>query len=160
VTLQDLANIGEFVGAIGVVVSLLYLARQIGQNTRAVWLSAYDRYGAAGASVRRSVVECPDVARIYSVGLADPDELDEIERVRFRVFMLDLMQAFQVQFAQLGASGLGLSEWQATRRTMSRVLSQPGGQKFWQDHCSEFPPDFVQEVRRLMPSDQRSLPFG
>ena len=33
-TLEDLGNLGEFVGAIGVVVSLVYLALQIRQNTR------------------------------------------------------------------------------------------------------------------------------
>ncbi len=33
-TLQDLGNIGEFVGALGVVASLIYLALQIRQNTR------------------------------------------------------------------------------------------------------------------------------
>jgi hypothetical protein len=150
VTLQDLANFGEFIGAVGVVVSLLYLAREIRQNTKAVWLSAYDRYGAAGAVVRRSIIENADVARIYSVGLAEPGELDELERVRFRVLMLDLMQAFQVQFAQLGASGLGRAEWEATANTIRRALAQPGGRQFWAAYSSEFPLAFVEEISRLL----------
>ena len=33
-TLQDLGNIGEFIAAIGVIASLIYLAVQIRQNTR------------------------------------------------------------------------------------------------------------------------------
>jgi hypothetical protein len=36
-TLQDLGNIGEFVAAIGVVVSLVYLAVQI-RRTRSDWV--------------------------------------------------------------------------------------------------------------------------
>ena len=32
-TLQDLGALGEFVGALGVVISLIYLARQLSQNT-------------------------------------------------------------------------------------------------------------------------------
>ena len=35
-TLEDLGNLGEFLGAIGVIASLVYLAVQIRQNTRAV----------------------------------------------------------------------------------------------------------------------------
>ncbi|MBW2725788.1 MAG: hypothetical protein JRE71_15510 [Deltaproteobacteria bacterium] len=35
-TLQDLGNIGEFVGAIGVVTSLVYLALQIRQQSRQI----------------------------------------------------------------------------------------------------------------------------
>lgn len=40
-TIQDLANIGEVVGGFGVVISLLYLAVQIRQNTRAIRSSSY-----------------------------------------------------------------------------------------------------------------------
>ncbi len=35
-TLQDLGNIGEFVGAIGVVASLIYLALQVRQTSRQI----------------------------------------------------------------------------------------------------------------------------
>ena len=35
-TLQDWGAIGEVVGALAVVVTLIYLAKQIGQNTRAI----------------------------------------------------------------------------------------------------------------------------
>ena len=35
-TFQDLANLGDAIGGVGVVISLLYLAVQIRQNTRAV----------------------------------------------------------------------------------------------------------------------------
>ena len=40
-SLEDLGNIGEFVSAVAVVVSLLYLAMQIRQNTKSVQTSAY-----------------------------------------------------------------------------------------------------------------------
>ena len=43
VTLQDLGNIGEFIGAIAVVISLVYLAAQIRQNTRALHSSSYSQ---------------------------------------------------------------------------------------------------------------------
>jgi len=40
-SLEDLGNIGEFVAAVSVVVSLIYLAVQIRQNTRSVRASTY-----------------------------------------------------------------------------------------------------------------------
>ena len=40
-SLEDLANIGEFVGALGVIISLVYLTTQIRQNTRALKSSAH-----------------------------------------------------------------------------------------------------------------------
>ena len=41
-SLEDLGNIGEFVAAIGVIISLIYLAVQIRQNTSAVATATYE----------------------------------------------------------------------------------------------------------------------
>ncbi len=41
-TLQDLGNIGEFVAAIATLITLIYLAAQIRQNTRAVRSASLD----------------------------------------------------------------------------------------------------------------------
>ena len=41
-TLQDLGSLGEFVGAIGVVISLVYLARQMQQNTTSVRAASFN----------------------------------------------------------------------------------------------------------------------
>ena len=41
-TLQDLGSLGEFVGAIGVVVSLIYLAQQMRQNTTSVRAASFN----------------------------------------------------------------------------------------------------------------------
>ena len=41
-TLQDLGSLGEFVGAIGVVVSLVYLAQQMRQNTTSVRAASFN----------------------------------------------------------------------------------------------------------------------
>jgi len=41
VDLQEIGNIGDFVGGLGVIASLIYLAVQIRQNTRAVRSSSY-----------------------------------------------------------------------------------------------------------------------
>ena len=46
-TLQDLGNIGEFVGAIGVIASLVYLAVQIRQNTTSVRASTFQKQAIA-----------------------------------------------------------------------------------------------------------------
>ena len=41
-SLQSLGNIGEFVGAIGVVISLVYLAQQMKQNTNSVRAASFN----------------------------------------------------------------------------------------------------------------------
>ena len=41
-TLQDLGSLGEFVGALGVVISLIYLARQMRLNTTSIRAASFN----------------------------------------------------------------------------------------------------------------------
>jgi hypothetical protein len=57
VNLHDLGNVGEFVGGVGFVVSIVYLALQIRQNTLAVRMTAhhdvFESYRESNASEER-----------------------------------------------------------------------------------------------------------
>jgi hypothetical protein len=147
---EALGAIGEIVAAVAVVVTIAYLAVQIRQNTKAVRLAAYDSFVTITSDVRRSVFENEEVARIYEVGLADPDQLSGLEQTRFRVLMMSVMQAFQVQYFQMAHSELFPEAWAAGSHSLRRVLSQPGGAKYWASYRHEYPPGFVQEVDRVL----------
>ena len=86
-SLEDLGNVGEFVGAIAVVVSLIYLAVQIRQNTRSLRAGAFQQYRQQSAELRRLLAE-PDMASVYRRGLYSPDQLTEEERTRFAAMMV------------------------------------------------------------------------
>ena len=65
-TLQDLGNIGEFIGAIAVVISLVYLAAQIRQNTRALHSSSYSQAAEQLWLVNLAIAQDHDLARIVA----------------------------------------------------------------------------------------------
>ena len=62
--LDALGNIGDFLGGIGVVVTLLYLASQIRQNTRSLRASAHQSITSHIAELNRTIVEHEQVAAI------------------------------------------------------------------------------------------------
>ena len=66
-TLEDLGNIGEFVGAIAVVMSLLYLAIQIRQNTKTVRTSTYQSVLESSHRVNEYLAD-PQRERLYRMG--------------------------------------------------------------------------------------------
>lgn len=51
--LTQLANLGEFVGGVAVLVTLVYLAVQIRMNTRAIPTHLAKRWSASSANTRR-----------------------------------------------------------------------------------------------------------
>ena len=81
-TLDDLGNIGEFVGAVGVVVSLIYLAVQIRRNTRSVRASTFQEAVRDVAILSDLLATDAELSRIWSSGLQDLDALKPDERVR------------------------------------------------------------------------------
>ena len=86
-TLSELGNIGEFVGAVAVVVSLVYLAMQIRQNTQTVRASAYHNITAQWANHLQSIADNAELSSLYFRGLADSRSLDAQESPRFFLLM-------------------------------------------------------------------------
>jgi len=69
-TLHDLGNLGEFIGAIAVVISLVYLAAQIRQNTRALHGSSYAQSAEQLWLVNLAIARDGDLARIWAENIA------------------------------------------------------------------------------------------
>jgi len=75
---QLLGNYGEFVGAIAVVVTLVYLTTQIRQNTNAVQSSTYASWNEAAQSWGDFVAD--HAGTLAVIQQKDPDELTPQER--------------------------------------------------------------------------------
>ena len=82
-TLEDLGNLGEFVGALGVVVSLVYLAIQIRQNTSAVRTSTFHEAIRDQSNGIDQLNSDPELNRIWYDGLHHFEALPEDEQRRF-----------------------------------------------------------------------------
>ena len=68
--LNDLANLGQIIGAVAVVVSLIYVALQIRQNTNAIRSAAAQTVHEHFASWYRLVAADPDLSQIVVNGYA------------------------------------------------------------------------------------------
>ena len=86
-TIQDWGAVGEILGAIGVVVTLIYLARQIRENSRQM------RVGSI-ISINHLINEAWDPIysndrniRVWTTGLRSPLDLEEEDLALFHLFM-------------------------------------------------------------------------
>ena len=127
-TLEDLGNIGEFVGAIGVVVSLLYLAIQI-RRSNLLATAESNRFGQhAPIEPIMAIVQDPEVARIFREGLGDRDALSSDEKVRFDMLLGSLIGGITTGMMDqklLGHRGALTASDQTV--TIRAFLSAPGG---------------------------------
>jgi hypothetical protein len=129
---------------------VVYLARQIRQNTKAVNSAALDSTINTISHVRQSIYENDDVARTYLKGIQNPEELDELDRLKFRLQLHNMLLSQSNIFSQTKLSELPASEWIAQSTIIRRLVGSPGGTWFWREYGHEFGAEFRAEVDRIM----------
>ena len=142
--------IGEIVGALAVFLTLFYLALQIRQNTKAVQASAVDASISKVNVVRESLYESGELTRIYIDGQANPDDLDEESRVRFRLVMHNILLSISNIFIQTSFTGLSPSTWESQLVVLKRIITSPGGRWFWREYRLEFEESFREIVDEVL----------
>jgi hypothetical protein len=149
VSLEDLGNIGEFVGAVAVVVSLLYLAIQIRQNTRSLRAQAHQSITSHIAELNRTIVESAEVAAIMEQGLADPLQLSASDRRRFNAYNSARFRHYDNLFYQYRAGTLEESQWRGFDNLLRFHFQQPGISRWWGDNTPYYSDEFVEYVARI-----------
>ena len=145
-----LAAWGEFLGGIAVVVSLVYLASQIRQNSRQLQVSTTAALGDQEIEFSKLMIEDPEISRIFEVGAADRDSLSEAERRKFDAFLRMIVATFQRNFFVEQDGALKASLWEAEIRGNTRILRQPGSRRWWDEWRFNFGDEFVDWVDGLI----------
>ena len=133
---QLLGNYGEFVGAIAIVVTLIYLAMQLRQNTRAIQSS--ERAYRSNLEVatngrffdfRRDIYSNPELRSIWIRGLFDPDLLTHNEWYSFTQFFVQFLLSIGEQFRI--EPDLLVSRREVHTAIFSDLFRYPGGRRAW-----------------------------
>ncbi len=122
--------IGEILGAIAVIGTLIYLATQVRQNIASVTTAAYESMMDGVTDVNLAIVDNPEVASIMVRGSADPDSLDYEEAYRFAWLMRCYMNQGLKQLRLFEQGALSSRDWENAARELASGLSNPGGKRF------------------------------
>ena len=130
-TLQDLGNIGDFVGGIAVIVTLAYLAVQIRRNTRATRAATLQQWVAMTATVNIALSQSGEFARIWRAGCEDPKQLEPQERSQFNTYCLQVFNAFESLFFQAQQGAVEQAFFESKVHTMRTTMAPPGVRSWW-----------------------------
>jgi hypothetical protein len=125
-SLETLANLGEFLAAIGMFVSLVYLGVQTRQNTLAVRGTAQQTWSQLSGDLLHDLYSDVDLAELFQrVSIAE-EEPSEVDRFRFHALMLRLIRNADA-LAYLQERGLVDSDiWNAYLASTRCYLRMPG----------------------------------
>jgi hypothetical protein len=157
-TISQLGSIGEFVGAIGVVVTLVYLAFQIRQNTTQLErnasmakAAAVNNSNIALRQTRQAIFEAEAVSSLFLAGNKDYSALSELELLRYRLVLQNITDVMLDIYSQTLETNFSPENWESQGvNLVRRILDTDGGRWFWSNYKENYPAAFRQEVDRIL----------
>lgn len=153
--LQDLGNIGEFVGALGVVISLVYLARQMIQNTVSVRAASFNSMVQNSIKLLEHSFRDKEFAAFLTRAEQAPDDLSPEERVRWDAYMTAVYRHFgNLQYSHRVGT-LDSQMWEAYHATLKEHLRTKSWGDWFQAHRHVFSSALGEQVDRALAELER-----
>ena len=153
--LESLGNLGDFLGGVGVVITLIYLAVQIRLNTAQLRSTAEQARLASLDEINRELdawqsdlVVSEDVATIWLRGLKGDETLRGSDRMRFEYHSARLVHIWQGNYFRYLETG-DAANWGTNIRHIEFFLGWPGFRAYWEETKSVQAEVFQAEVDRI-----------
>jgi hypothetical protein len=143
--LETLGNLGDFVGGVAVIVTLIYLAQQVRQNTRALQTASRQAVTAGFRDYNRLSFQ-PGATRAVAEGMRRYPEMEEPAKGLFGSMVNDHALFIQSAHALYEAGTLEEETYQAYLRYFAAFLATPGGRAWWQEISPLYTPRMVEAV--------------
>ena len=136
---EAIGAIGELTGASAVVISLIYLATQIRQNTKASRAQSYLAVIEGHVSHHRTLNAHPELIGIFARGMRNYMGLNELEQAQFHSFIAPIVLEFQKYLYLHNARLLPDNTFDMFEKDVVATLITPGGYDWWQESKGKWP---------------------
>jgi len=162
---MDLGTLANLLGAAGVIASLLYLSRQIRQNTNAVRASSYQAIVDGNTAYMLALAQDADLTSLLVRGSTSPAELSPEEQVRFSALLGQVVARFDLALHLHQQRFIDADVLETIFRMLESSLNSPGGRAWWhmnQRFCSDqfrrfIEPRLARAAKANLPSTLGSL---
>ncbi|HJW41548.1 MAG TPA: hypothetical protein VJ476_10015 [Rhizomicrobium sp.] len=152
-SLSDLASIGSFVSGFAVLLSLVYLASQVRQGTKATRSEIHQNILTGWLSTADLVTQHADVfARGLTANAEKLEAMSDAEKLIFVTVAMAMFRHYENVFLQNREGYVRSEDWDAWTRHLLMYFSMPGVQYWWKMRRSSFSPSFVAFLESSPPS--------
>lgn len=130
-TIQDWGAVGEIVGAIAVIITLVYLATQIRQNTRQIRNEGHASVSNSYNKILGQLLADDTLFRVVVRGCQDWGNLTAFEQSRFHIFFHQHLNHYRManQLHEKGA--MDDDVFRSVENLHIKVLANPGARVWW-----------------------------
>jgi hypothetical protein len=138
----------EVLGALAVLITLFYLARQIRQNTEEIRSANYHSVTDSFNELNLTIAGNPDLARVFRLGNEAYEKLSQDEQYQYGFLIHSVFRIMDVIKFQSQHGTNDITLWEFEKKTIDMVLAGPGARKWWRERPYNFSQDFVTYVEK------------
>ena len=141
---EAIGAVGETIGAIAVIISLIYLALQVRSGTRALKTGNRDSSFQSLIEFNNSLATDPDLGYIFQSGCHDYQSLEERERARLMHLLYSFFKIFEKIYLHYLEESVDKTVWIHNKSILFAYSTQPGAQYYLSHRKHIFDPRFLE----------------
>ena len=154
--IEILGNLGDFLGGVGVLVSLVYLAIQVRLNTKASKADSYQEAVAAANEWSRALGSSRSMCELIQSGSTDYMALPPVERMQFNLLMSSYFRNMENIHAKYASGVIEDGTWIGWAIRLRAFLETPGVAEYWRLNQAAFSDEFRDHLGHALPVDGRA----
>lgn len=151
--LEQLANIGEFLSGIAVLISLIYLGVQINQNTKSVRAQSELEMNQRFADWHGRANSNPELSRIWDAAAEDWESMNSEDIRRYRWFIAELFLIYEACFQLYQKKDISNDSWNSKMDALKVLLGHPLILEWWESRMTPMSNEFRDHLDALRTTD-------
>lgn len=147
----------NFVAGIGVLLTLIYIAVQIRQNSRSVKASAAQSVVQSLAEAYNRTASSPELCHIILVGSRDLETLDDFQTAQLYMWLTSWYRLVEQAYLHYKRGNIPQATWNGQLAHLKSALSTPAMAGFWETRKAIYSDEFREFVDNLDVSDAKSI---
>ncbi len=128
---EMISAVGQMLGAIGVIISIIYLAAQIRNQNKESRRAAMNVLTTHWSDLNKSLVNDADFAALWLRALQSFDQLDGASKLRFGAHLGRFLRFADSLYLSVLDGTLDKRLWRGYERTLADTVAYPGFQTWW-----------------------------
>ena len=148
--LSAMSSIAEVIGAVAIVISLIYVGVQVSDSTRAVRSATASETSGVLAALYTQLGTNQQAIQVYIDGMTNPESLSREEMFQFVVLMHGLLLEYQVIYYLSQEGTLDLELQESLTNTVLGIRDQPGFLVYWGQRKELFKASFSEYIDKMV----------
>ena len=149
---EAMGAIGEIAGALAVVVTLAYLAKQMKNQTQTNEITVFEGVMDGFNQVNSMIAADKELYRVFIRGLNHPDKLDDDDAASFSFVFRAYMNTYNKLYRAYLRGAIEEEVWTMFAAEGADLIESPGGRVFWETSSGDSW-EYVQAVRKHLRDD-------